>query len=74
MKIGSWNGIQLKENKRKHMTLLKTYQHHAHNYIFKFIYGSGYLYATCVLGSTNSLLLGYIKVPKGYKHEAIKII
>ena len=56
------------------MTLLKTYQHHAHNYIFKFIYGSGYLYATCVLGSTNSLLLGYIKVTKGYNYETIKII
>ena len=51
------------------MTLLKMYQHHTHKYIFKFIYDSGYLYATCLLGSTNYLLLGYVKVTEGYKYE-----
>lgn len=51
------------------MTLLKMYQHHTYNDIFKFIYDSGYLYTTGVLGSTNSILLGYIKVLKGYKYE-----
>lgn len=56
------------------MTLLKMYQHHTYNYIFKFIYNSGYLYTTGVLGNTNSTLLGYVKVPKGYKHETIKNI
>ena len=58
------------------MTLLKMYQHHPHKYIFKFIYNSGYLYTTDNLGigSTHSILLGYVKVTKGYKYEAIKII
>ena len=51
------------------MTLLKTYQHNTHKYIFKFIYDSGYLYATYVIESNNSILLGYVKVTKGYKHE-----
>lgn len=51
------------------MTLLKTYQHNTHKYIFKFIYNFGYLYTTIILGSTNSILLEYKKVPKGYKYE-----
>ena len=53
------------------MTLLKMYQHHTYTYMCKFIYNSGYLYTTDNLGirSTNSILLGYIKVNKGYKHE-----
>ena len=38
IKIGSWNGIQLKEN---NMRLLKVY-HSA--WVFKFIYDTGYLY------------------------------
>ena len=58
------------------MTLLKVHQHHPYKYIyiyiFKFIYNSGYLYTTNVLGSINSILLGYMKVPKGYKYETIK--
>ena len=56
------------------MTLLKVYQHHPYKYIFKFIYNSGYLYTTDVLGNTNSILLGYEEVPKGYKYETIKNI
>ena len=56
------------------MTLPQMYQHHTYNNIFKFIYDSGYLYATCVLGSTNSILLDYVEVPKGYKYETIKNI
>ena len=58
------------------MTLFKVYQRHPQKYMFKFIYNSGYLYTTDNLGigSTHSILLGYIKVPIGYKHETIKII
>ena len=58
------------------MTLLKVYQHHTYTYMFKFIYNSGYLYTTDNLGigSTHSILLGYVKVSKGYKHETIKNI
>ena len=72
IKIGLWNGIQLKKNsKGSYMTLLKMYQHHTYTYIFKFIYDSGYLYTTdnLVIGSTNSSLFGYLKVTKGYKYE-----
>ena len=56
------------------MTLLKVYQHYPHKDIFKFIYNFGYLYTTNALGYTNSILLGYAEVPKGYKYETIKNI
>lgn len=58
------------------MTLLKMYQHHPHERVFKFIYDSGYLYIvdTRVMVTANYLLLEYVKVPKGYKYETIKNI
>ena len=53
------------------MKLINTYKSNflVSTFIFKFIYDSGYLYTTCVLGSTTSSLLGYVKVLKGYKYE-----
>ena len=58
------------------MTLLKMYQHHPHERVFKFIYDSAYLYKadSFVMVSANYLLLEYVKVPKGYKCETIKDI
>ena len=49
------------------MTLLKMYQHHTYNDIFKFIYKSAYLYTTKnkLTYGTNTAVHSYKKVLKG---------